>query len=247
MSSKYNDSTCKLYHKTDQGNSSLFHLQNPYGGIPQNLLTNAIGLAILLALFLFLRKSAWKVLNHIVPKNDMDRWTHIFFSFSNALTHVSQRRSHQEADFEVIDPTEGGFEGIQEEQVVASEEESADGGSSRVSFPQCVVTQEPGPHPRAPEVTAHGEPVSMSSNHSLSYIREGSFMDWLKSIFTLGDEEISEVNHTILYFRPLKKVHSFILFSELWRGCVTIFTISKIRYWLFGVCYGYLHQVLCSF
>ena len=174
----------------------------------------------------------------------MDRWTHIFFSFSNALTHVSQRRRHQEADFEVIDPTEGGFEGIQEEQVVASEEESADDGSSRVSFPQCVVTQEPGPHPRAPEVTAHGEPVSMSSNHSLSYIREGSFMDWLKSIFTLGDEEISEVNHTILYFRPLKKVH-FILFSELWRGCVTIFTISKIRYWLFGVCYGYLYQVLC--
>ena len=244
MSSKYNDSTCKLYHKTDQGNSSLFHLQNPYGGIPQNLLTNVIGLAILLALFLFLRKSAWKVLNHIVPKNDMDRWTHIFFSFSNALTHVSQRRSHQEADFEVIDPTEGGFEGIQE--VVASEEESAtDGGSSRVSFPQAecanAVTQEPGrAHPRAPQVTAHGEPVSMSSNHSLSYIREGSFMDWLKSIFTLGDEEISEV-HLRIQNILTKFAPSLILISELWRGCVTIFTIPKICDWLFSVCNGYLH------
>ena len=107
--------TCKLYHKPGQGNSSLFHLQNPYGGLPQNLLTNLIGLAILIALFLFLRKSAWRVLNHIVPKNDMDRWTHIFFSFSNALTHISEnRRSHQDPDFSVIDPTEGGFEGIQE-------------------------------------------------------------------------------------------------------------------------------------
>ena len=65
------------------GNTSIFKIENPYGGIPQNLLTNLIGLSILLSLFLILRKSAWKVINRIVPKNDMDRWNHIFFSFSN--------------------------------------------------------------------------------------------------------------------------------------------------------------------
>ena len=93
------DSKCNLYHKTDKGNSSLIHFQNPYGGIPQNLLTNLIGVAILLGLFLILRKSAWKVINHIVPKNDIDRWTHIFFSFSNAMSHVNDlRKSHMDQE-----------------------------------------------------------------------------------------------------------------------------------------------------
>lgn len=113
------ESKCNLYHKTDQGNSSIFHIQNPYGGIPQNLLTNLIGVGILLALFLILRKSAWKVINHIVPKNDVDRWTHIFFSFSHAMSHVSNtvnshRHQLEGEDFDVVDPTQGGFEGVTE-------------------------------------------------------------------------------------------------------------------------------------
>ena len=46
----------------------------------------------------------------------MDRWTHIFFSFSNAIDHVNEkRRSRAEDDGGVIiDPTEAVFEGIQE-------------------------------------------------------------------------------------------------------------------------------------
>ena len=31
-----NDEKCNLYHKTtNQGKASVFHFQNPYGGIPQ--------------------------------------------------------------------------------------------------------------------------------------------------------------------------------------------------------------------
>ena len=209
---RYDEETCKLYHATDQGNSSLFHLQNPYGGIPQNLLTNLIGLTILLALFLFLRKSAWKVLNHIVPKTDMDRWTHIFFSFSDALSHVSQRKSHQDADFTVIDPTEGGFEGIQE---TPEDQDSRITEGARVSYKEePEMEPEPVDHPRAPQVTARGDPVSMSSNHSLSYIREGSFMDWLKSIFTLGDEEIldSYGEDALQYLRFQRYVIGYLMF-----------------------------------
>ena len=78
--------------------------------------TNLIGLGILLGLFFILRKSAWKVINTLVPKTDLDRWTHIFFSFSNAIDHVNEkRRSRAEDDGGVIiDPTEAVFEGIQE-------------------------------------------------------------------------------------------------------------------------------------
>ena len=51
----------------------------------QNSVTNLIGLGIILVLFIILRKSAWKLLNHIVPKNDMDKWSQIFFSFSQSI------------------------------------------------------------------------------------------------------------------------------------------------------------------
>ena len=90
-------------HLSIGGNSSIFKIQNPYGGIPQNLLTNLIGISVLLTLFLILRKSAWKVINRIVPKNDIDRWNHIFFSFSNTINNL--RRTDNE-DFDVVDPTE---------------------------------------------------------------------------------------------------------------------------------------------
>ena len=47
--------------------------------------TNLIGLLILVALFVLLRKNAWRVVNKIVKKDEVDRWTHIFFSFTSNL------------------------------------------------------------------------------------------------------------------------------------------------------------------
>ena len=47
--------------------------------------TNLIGLLILVALFVLLRKNAWKVVNKIVKKDEVDRWTHIFFSFTSNI------------------------------------------------------------------------------------------------------------------------------------------------------------------
>jgi hypothetical protein len=108
------DSKCNLYHKNDTGqNSSIFHIQNPYGGIPQNLLTNLIGVGILVSLFLIMRKSAWKALNQIVHKHDVDHWTDIFFSFTNAVSSITEGNKRKQSD--VIDPTEGGFEAIKED------------------------------------------------------------------------------------------------------------------------------------
>ena len=69
MSSSANDS-CKLSHTT--GNTTdPFHLGNPYGGLPQNLITNSIGVAIILLLFLVLRKRS--TLAWIMRTDDLER------------------------------------------------------------------------------------------------------------------------------------------------------------------------------
>ena len=38
-----------------------------------------------------------------MPKNDMDRWNHIFFSFSNTVNNF---RRNENDDFDVIDPAQ---------------------------------------------------------------------------------------------------------------------------------------------
>jgi hypothetical protein len=81
---------CNLHNKNNH--TSPIYIENPYGGIPQNLLTNTIGLIILLLIFLVLRKSAWKVLNRIVRKDDVDRWTNLFFSFTTNMASGGSRR-----------------------------------------------------------------------------------------------------------------------------------------------------------
>ena len=76
------DDKCALYNK-NKSSENYLHLQNPYGGIPQNLATNLIGTLVLVILFVLLRKNAWKVVNKIVNKDEVDRWSHIFFSFTS--------------------------------------------------------------------------------------------------------------------------------------------------------------------
>jgi len=184
--SNSDDARCNLYHK-NTSDPNYFHIANPYGGIPQNLVTNLIGLGILLVLFIILRKSAWKVINTLVPKTDLDRWTHIFFSFSNAIDHVNEkRRSRAEDDGGgvIIDPTEAVFEGIQESK-------DADEPDELLQREENVIDASGDPSRMTrPEVNTNGEPVSMISTRSYSMIGEGTFLEWLKSIFTMDDDEI---------------------------------------------------------
>merc|ERR1719320_902200 len=55
---------------------------NPYGGIPQNLLINVIGWAILVLMFAILRRAAGNYgrLALIRRDNDESKWTQIFYS-----------------------------------------------------------------------------------------------------------------------------------------------------------------------
>eukprot|EP00095_Tigriopus_kingsejongensis_P008456 snap_masked-scaffold18_size714446-processed-gene-1.9 protein:Tk08456 transcript:snap_masked-scaffold18_size714446-processed-gene-1.9-mRNA-1 annotation:"hypothetical protein L798_12217" len=82
---------CNLNNNRNESNP--YHIKNSYGGIPQNLITNLILLSMLLITFLILRKSAWKVVNRIVKKDDLERWTHVFFSFTDNLINRGQDKA----------------------------------------------------------------------------------------------------------------------------------------------------------
>lgn len=89
---------CHLYHKNN-GSSGVIKLANSYGGIPQNLITNVIGLTILIVVFLLLRKAAWKVVNKIVKLEEFEKWTHVFFSHVMPMRISRRRRSdHQQQE-----------------------------------------------------------------------------------------------------------------------------------------------------
>ena len=75
--SSSNDS-CKLGHTTGGNTTDPFHIGNPYGGLPQNLITNSIGVAIILLLFLVLRKRA--ALAWIMRTDDLERLTSRVFN-----------------------------------------------------------------------------------------------------------------------------------------------------------------------
>ena len=72
-------------------NSTIYPNANPYGGIPTNLTINAIGFVVLIFVFLVIRRNAWKALNSIVRKDDVERVTqqvtHMFFSFTTVFSH----------------------------------------------------------------------------------------------------------------------------------------------------------------
>jgi len=87
------DPTSKCYRNGSglhPDNSTIFPNVNPYGGIPTNLTINLIGLILLLLMFLILRKNAWRLLNKIIRKDDVERWTHTFFSFTTEIFHKEE-------------------------------------------------------------------------------------------------------------------------------------------------------------
>lgn len=167
---------CKLYNKNQ---SNPFHIEATYGGIPQNLVTNLIILSILLASFLILRKSAWKLLNKIVRKNDVERWTHIFFSFTDHLRHP--RHGHHG------DPLEN--------------ETDATPASS---------DQDP------------VDRVALQRQRSVGDSR--TFGEWLKSIFTLPDEDIEERcgSDALQYIRFIRYIILYLTLVTTLAICVVL-------------------------
>ena len=91
MKGVYSDTSQCYSQIKPSDNSTIFPNANPYGGIPTNLTINAIGFVILLLVFLIIRRNAWKALNKIVRKDDVERVTnqvtHMFFSFTTVFSN----------------------------------------------------------------------------------------------------------------------------------------------------------------
>ena len=124
------------------------------------------------------------MLNHLVPKNEMDRWTDIFFSFSQVLSHVQGGQNQAEAeDFQVVDPTEQLKDGA-EGGVTES------GDKNQATF---VSYEDQDQIQRDYRRNSSQQPQSIVSQRSLSLVGEGTFWEWFKSIFTLKDEDIEDM------------------------------------------------------
>ena len=62
------------------------------------MVTNIIFTLVLLVIFVVLRKNAWRLVNRIARKSDVDRWTHLFFSFTSdvAVTIEQEAKGKRE-------------------------------------------------------------------------------------------------------------------------------------------------------
>ena len=65
-----------------------------------------------------------------------------------------------------------------------------------------------------PDVNHRGEPVSMISTRSYSLIGEGTFLEWLKSIFTMPDEDIEILcgEDALQYLRFQRYIICYLIF-----------------------------------
>lgn len=73
---------CYLIQPID--NSTIFLNINPYGGIPENLFINLIGLMVILPMFLILHK--YQQLAKIFRKDDHEEWAQrMFFNFTSTM------------------------------------------------------------------------------------------------------------------------------------------------------------------
>ena len=151
---------CKLYNTNKNGTANPFHIENSYGGIPQNLLTNTILLTILLAAFLVIRKSAFKVFNKM-KVNNIEKWTHTFFSFASHMFDRTEKGDDSSSSSDHDSPTRPLSKNDVRDDTADAEEEEEQG--SAVS-----------PHRRPPSVS-----------RSLSISESITFWQWLKSIFTI--------------------------------------------------------------
>jgi len=89
-----NKSECGIYPIGNQ--SDPFHIGNVYGGIPTNLITNAIGWLLLMILFIMIRKSAFKYMKvenigHLLSNTEknISRLIQVFFSASEPSDKTS--------------------------------------------------------------------------------------------------------------------------------------------------------------
>ena len=185
---------CNLYNKTDHGENP-YHISNTYGGIPVNLLTNLIGLSLLIVAFLVLRRNALKVMTKIVKKDDLDKWTHLFFSAAvntaqdvrEKINRGTQRVVRRVGNGSGRDVPEGSPDTRSEDRISVVLQEEEDPALGRDS-PQPEQQQQP--H----DFRGSGRRATRLERQFTLSVKEQTFWQWFKSIFTTTHEEIGLVN-----------------------------------------------------
>ena len=86
------------YYIDSSNQTEYFNFSNPYGGIPQNLLINVIGWAVLVLLFAVLRRAAGNYGRlALIRKDDVEsKWTQVFFSHEDSNSGDVEEQEQEE-------------------------------------------------------------------------------------------------------------------------------------------------------
>jgi len=234
---KNNTNECGIYPIGDQ--SDPYHIGNVYGGIPTNLITNAIGWFLLMIMFIMIRKSAFKYMNidqlgHLLTNTEknISRLIHVFFSASQPTTDTDKTPSDCE-------------EGVTNAGLQPSPTSSSSGDQNDAN--NVVVCNEgEGGETDLVDCTGMGDELvrnrsstsdsSISSSNLLnsrrqeltrrnSVLREGdSFWAWLVQFITFSDSTMLKLAgpDAVQYLRFQKYLIAFVLLTTIICICIIL-------------------------
>jgi len=193
------EQNCALY---SFNKSDPFHIGNTYGGIPTNLVTNAIGWTLLMIGFLLIRKSAFKFLKvkqleKISSELDfMNKISQLFFSGNESVLTDTTRISGQENRLDT-----GQHRGS---------------GDERESLSH---------HINNPEAIEDADADETRSNISTTTLDEDdSFWTWLVKVFKLTDHQLRIMagDDAVQYLRFQRYVIGYIFITTVLSICVVL-------------------------
>jgi len=193
--------------------TDIYGIGNVYGGIPTNLITNAVCFVILLVLFIFIRKreleKTLKRIGNIVQQSeDISKWTQVFFGSKNSEQSINQDVPVEDATEEDDDAEDGNVpQEIQRNGTVVQIQENEDHNEEVVK--------------RLKPIQATEEVKKRSSRSSvLSQLAESSgdsFFSWFIKTMTLSDEKMQELAgfDALQYLRFQRYLMVFVAFTSV--------------------------------
>jgi hypothetical protein len=215
-----NNSECGIYPIGNQ--SDPFHIGNVYGGIPTNLITNAIGWFLLIILFIMIRKSAFKFmkvdqLGHLLTNTEknISRLIQVFFS-------VSEPADKATSDCE---------EGANNDGFKASPSSSPEGVDTITVVNDGGDTHDGEGRDRSPTSESSASSIGLLATRKAelarqnSVLREGdSFWAWLVQSVTFSDSTMLKLAgpDAVQYLRFQKYLIAFVLLTTILCICIIL-------------------------
>jgi len=223
---------CGIYPSPN--GSDPFHIGNVYGGIPTNLITNGIGWFLLMAMFIMIRKSAFKFmkvdqLGHLLTNTEknMSRLIQVFFSVSEpAATSKTRPRDCEEGIVNnVLDSSQGGED--VDSIVVCDESDDIQTANGDISDGQARGRS---PTSNMSVSSAGGNSELLNSRRQElarqnSVLKEGdSFWAWLVQSVTFSDSTMLKLAgpDAVQYLRFQKYLIAFVLLTTIICICIIL-------------------------